>query len=203
MTHQVRIAPLEPPYEPGIDQLLAKWMPPGSGVTPLALFRTLAVHDELAARMRPLGAGLLGSRVVAPLAREVLIARTCALCHAEYEWGVHAVAFGKPLGLTDQQLFSTVHGVPEDDCWNSEQRNIIRLADALHHTGTISDQLFDDLKTDFDDKQILELTTTVGWYHTIAYIIGVAGVAAEPWAGRFPPIPHPDDPVSSLARQIE
>ncbi len=188
MSRRVRIAPLEPPYEPDIEWLLAKWMPPGSPVAPLALFRTLAVHDELAARMRPLGAGILGSRVVAPLTREVLIARTCALCGAEYEWGVHAAAFGKPLGLTDEQLFSTVHGGPDDACWDRQQRNIIRLADDLHHTSAISDQLFDDLRADFDDRQILELTATVGWYHTIAYLIGVAGVAAEPWAPRFPSV---------------
>jgi len=188
VSRQVRIAPLEPPYQPDIERFLAKWMPPGSAVAPLALFRTLAVHDELAARMRPLGAGILGSRIVAPQTREVLIARTCALCHAEYEWGVHAVAFGKPLGLTDEQLLSTVHGGPEDACWNVQQCNIIRLADELHHTSTISDQLFHDLSADFDDKQILELTATAGWYHTVAYIIGVAGVAAEPWAARFPAI---------------
>ncbi len=188
MSRRVRIAPLEPPYEPDIERLLAKWMPPGSEVAPLALFRTLAVHDELAARMRPLGAGILGSRIVAPQVREVLIARTCALCGAEYEWGVHAAAFGKPLGLTDEQLFSTVHGGPDDACWNRQQRNIICLADDLHHTSTISDQLFDDLRADFDDRQILELTATAGWYHTIAYLIGVAGVAAEPWALRFPSV---------------
>jgi alkylhydroperoxidase family enzyme len=185
---RARIAPLEPPYQPDTERLLAKWMPPGSGVEPLVLFRTLAVHDELAARMRPLGAGILGSRMVEPRTREVMIARTCALCGAEYEWGVHAVAFAKPLGLSDEQLFSTVHGTPDDACWNRQQRNIIRLADDLHHTSTISDALFDDLRADFNDQQILELTATAGWYHTIAYLIGVAGVAAEPWAPLFPSV---------------
>jgi 4-carboxymuconolactone decarboxylase len=186
LTQKIRIAPLKPPYEPAIEQLLNKWMPPGSQMTPLALFRTLAVHDELAARMRPLGAGILGSQIIPPLMREVLIARTCALCQAEYEWGVHAVAFATPLGLTEQQLFSTVHGGPDDPCWNSRERNIIRLADELHHTSTVSDELFADLSVDFDAKQILELAVTAGWYHTIAYIIGVAGIPAESWAAPFP-----------------
>jgi 4-carboxymuconolactone decarboxylase len=186
LTQKIRIPPLEPPYEPAIEQLLNKWMPPGSQMTPLALFRTLAVHDELAARMRPLGAGILGSQIIPPLMREVLIARTCALCQAEYEWGVHAVVFATPLGLTEQQLFSTVYGGPDDPCWNSRERNIIRLADELHHTSTVSDELFADLSVDFDAKQILELAVTAGWYHTIAYIIGVAGIPAESWAAPFP-----------------
>lgn len=49
-----------------------------------------------------------------PRLREVLIHRTCALRGAEYEWGVHAVGFGKPLGLTDDQLASTVDGDADD-----------------------------------------------------------------------------------------
>ena len=93
-----RIAPLEPPYEPDTAALLAKWMPPGNDVEPLRLFRTLAVHDELASRMRPLGAGILGHPRPEPRERELLILRTCARAGAEYEWGVHAIAFGGPLG---------------------------------------------------------------------------------------------------------
>ena len=96
-----RIAPLEPPYEPAIEALLEKWMPPGSSIEPLALFRTLAVHDELFARMRPLGAGILGHGRIEPQEREIVIHRACARAGAEYEWGVHVIAFGKPLGLTD------------------------------------------------------------------------------------------------------
>lgn len=83
MSRAPRIAPVEPPHDPKIGDLLAKWMPPGSDVPLLALFRTLAVHDELASRMRPLGAGILGGRIVEPLLREVMIARTCGLRFAE------------------------------------------------------------------------------------------------------------------------
>ncbi len=186
MTVAARIAPLEPPFEPNIAALLDKWMPPGSGMTPLALFRTLAVHEELSARMRPLGAGILGRGLVDPVLREVMIHRTCARCGAEYEWGVHAVAFGKPLGLTDEQLAATVHGTPEDSCWSRSQRAVLRLADELHETSTISDVLFAELSELFDTRQILEMTVTAGWYRTIAYVIGVSGLSPESWADRFP-----------------
>jgi hypothetical protein len=52
-----RIAPLEPPYEPEIEAALAKWMPPDAGIEPLRLFRTVQVHEQLASRMRVVGAG--------------------------------------------------------------------------------------------------------------------------------------------------
>ena len=106
--------------------------------------------------------------------REVMIARTCGLCGAEYERGVHAVAFAGPLGLTSDQLFSTVHGGPEDHCWSALQSNNIRLADELRHANSVSDELFSGLEADLDHQQILELSVTAGWCHTIAYVLGVA-----------------------------
>ncbi len=181
-----RIAPLEPPYPPDIEAALSKWMPPGSPVEPLRLFRTLVLHDTLASRMRPLGAGILGTtaRVPAPL-REVMIHRTCALTGAEYEWGVHVVGFGRPLGLSDEQLHATVHGSFSDDCWDAEQSSVFRLADELHATSRVSDELWQGLSTQFDASQILELLVTAGWYHVISYVCNGARVQQEEWAARF------------------
>ena len=183
-----RIAPLEPPYPPDIDAALAKWMPPGSPMEPLRLFRTLVVHDELASRMRPLGAGILGgtATVPAPL-REVMIHRTCGLTGAEYEWGVHVVGSGKPLGFSDEQLDSTVHGSWDDPCWDAEQSAVFRLADELHETSTVSDDLWAQLAKLFDERQILELIVTAGWYHLISFVCNGVGIEREAWAARFAP----------------
>src|SRR5438270_9222412 len=116
LTSAPRIAPLDPPYEPDTELLLSKWMG-RSDQEPLKLFRTLAVHDELASRMRPLGAGILGHPRLEPREPELLILRTCARAGAEYEWGVHAIAFGGPLGFTERQLAATVHGAADDAAW--------------------------------------------------------------------------------------
>jgi 4-carboxymuconolactone decarboxylase len=185
--HTPRLAPLQPPYTPEAASMLAKWMPPGSEIEPLRLFRTLLVNGELASRMRPLGAAILGpGATVAPTLREVVIHRTCALNGAEYEWGVHAVAFGKPLGFSDEQLASTVHGSWQDACWDSEQASVFRLADELHHSGTISDELWSQLVESFSPEQLLKLIVTAGWYHVISFVCNGAGVELEAWAARFP-----------------
>jgi 4-carboxymuconolactone decarboxylase len=182
-----RIAPLEPPYAPDVEATLLKWMPPGSPVEPLRLFRTFQVHDELAGRMRPLGAGILGEAAKVPaVLREVMIHRTSALTGAEYEWGVHVMGFGKPLGFTDEQLHSTVHGSWSDPCWEADQAAVFRLADELHETSTVSDDCWQALTAHFDEQQILELLVTAGWYHAIAYVCNGAGLTLEEWAARFP-----------------
>jgi len=185
-THPPRLAPLDPPYEPDIEAVLRKWMPPNSDAEPLKLFRTLCVHPELASRMRPLGAGILGHGLVDPLERELVIHRTCARCGAEYEWGVHVVAFGRPLGLSDEQIAATVAGAADDPAWSDRQSLLIRLADELHDTDTISDELWSRLAAVWQADQLLELIATAGWYRLLSYVINACGVEREPWAARFP-----------------
>ena len=181
-----RIAPVEPPYDDETADVLRKWMPPGADVEPLKLFRTLAVHSDLASRMRPLGAGILGHGRVDPREREIVIHRTCARAGAEYEWGVHAVAFGRPLGLTDAQLTATMHGGPDDPAWSARDGLLVRLCDELHATATISDELWELLAAEWTPDQLLELVVIAGWYRLIAYVINACGVEPEAWAEPLP-----------------
>jgi len=187
-TTQPRLAPLQAPFEPAVAERLARWMPPGAAVEPLALFRTLYLHPALADRMRPLGAGILGAGATVPLRlRELMIDRTCALAGAEYEWGVHAAAFGEAAGLDARRLRATVHGGHREPCWDEEQACVLRLAEELHETSTISDELWEQLRGRFEETQLIELIVTAGWYHVIAYLCNGLRVAPEEWAARFPP----------------
>jgi len=181
-----RIAPMAPPYKPEAQTVLDKWMPPGSEVEPLRLFRTLAVHHDMASRMRPLGAGILGHGRLQPRDREIMIHRTCARTGAEYEWGVHVIAYGRPLGLSEEQIVATVHGSSEDPAWSARDALLIRLADELHDTCGVSDELWTALAEQFPEDQLLELLIVAGQYRLISYIVNGARVEHEPWAPRFP-----------------
>lgn len=180
-----RIAPLDPPYSDDTATLLAKWM--GThGQEPLGLFRTLAVHHELASRMRPLGAGILGHPRIDPRERELLILRTCARARAEYEWGVHAIAFGAAVGLRDAQIAATAAGGAGDPAFSEHDAQLIATADALFDTNTIPDRLWHALAARFDQDQLLELVVVCGWYRLVSYLINALAVQLEPWAPRFP-----------------
>ncbi len=185
-TTEPRIAPLRAPYGAELEQMLQRWMPPGSPLEPLALFRTLAVHDELFSRMRPLGAGILGHGRVQPRERELMILRTCARAGAEYEWGVHAVAFGESVGLTEDQLAATASGSPDATCWSEDEQALIRLADELHDSGGVSEATWTALYRRFTDDQLLELMIIAGWYRLLSYVINATRVQPESWAARFP-----------------
>ena len=181
-----RIEPLEPPYPPGVEDMLRRWMPPGSPADPLALFRTLAVHPELMSRMRPLGSGLLGHGLLDPREREIIILRTSARGAAEYEWGVHAQAFGEPVGLTGAQIAATASAGADDPAWSERDALLVRLADELHDGAAVSDDLWAELAARWTPAQLIELLVLAGWYRTIAYVIKGARVPREAWAARFP-----------------
>ncbi len=185
-TPSPRIEPLGPPYRPEVEAMLKRWMPPDSPFPPLALFRTLAVHEELFSRMRPLGAGLLGHGLLDPREREIVIHRTCARAGAAYEWGVHARAFGRAVGLTDEQIAATATGDAGDPAWSPRDALLVRLADELHDGATVSPDLWTELAAHWTPAQLIELLVLSGWYRLIAYVINGAAIAQETWAAPLP-----------------
>jgi alkylhydroperoxidase family enzyme len=187
LDHSPRLAPLSPPYEPDVAAALAKWMPPGSAIEPLKLFRTLHQNPQLSSRMRPLGASILGSQSsLDPREREIVIDRTCARCQCEYEWGVHVAAYGEACGLSRAQLEDTVSRTVEPGLWSEREHVLIRLVDELHETATLSDATWEQLVASWSIAQILEVMIIVGWYHLISFVANAAHVEQESWAACFP-----------------
>ena len=179
-----RIAPLEPPYDEGTRRWLEKWMVPGVEVEPLALFRLLAVHPELADRCRPMASGLLGKGLLPARDREVVIARTTARAGAEYEWGVHAVVFGPAVGLSQEELDALVTQPAE--AFDERTAVLVAAADGLAGTATIGEPTWLRLKELYDDRQLIELLLLAGWYRTLSTVITAIRLPLEPWAARFP-----------------
>ena len=181
---QTTIPPLDPPYEPEVADALAKWMPPGSPVPPLALFRTLARHPMLRERMRPLGSGLLARGTLPARVRELAILRTCARCDARYEWGVHAAAFSAAAGLDAAAVRATASA--RFEARDPDDTLVVQVVDELHDRATLADATAAAALARFGEIGVLELAALAGFYHLIAFVIGAARVAPEPWAAPFP-----------------
>jgi alkylhydroperoxidase family enzyme len=179
-----RIAPLSPPYAPETDEALKKMMPPG--MPPLRLFRTVAKNPELLRNLVSNGALIYRNSNLEPLHREIVIQRTCVLCDAEYEWGVHAALFGERVGLTGERLAATVTGDHRSACWSEAEALLIEFADSLHGRSAIGDDLWKRMRAYWSEAQLLELATLAGFYHSVAYVISVARVEREDFAPGFP-----------------
>ena len=189
-----RIALLEPPYTDRVGALLARMMP--GDAPPIGLFRMFARHLPMADAMHGWGRYELSRQLTLTMReREIVIARTCALCGCEYEWGVHMMAFAERAGLTREQAASLAHGGPADECWTLERERLLILAvDALHERSDIDDALWTRLVSVFEELQLLDLLLLCGWYHAISFAARATRVPHEPDAPRFADYCKPADP---------
>jgi len=184
-TH-ARLAPVAPPFDADLQRTLERMMG-GTGVEPLALFRTVAHNPQVLDKFRSVGTYLLNFGTVDSLEREIVIHRTCARCGSEYEWGVHVEIYGRSLGLSDAQITATVIGDADNAVWSHRQSLLIRLVDELHDTNDVSDGLWSALAAIWEPAQLVELVALVGQYHLVSFFTRAFRVDLEAYGARFQP----------------
>jgi alkylhydroperoxidase family enzyme len=176
-----RIAPLDPPYAPGIQEQFDRIM---RGAPPLVLFRVMAGHSRAWEKFR--AGGLLDRGPLSLREREIVIDRTCALNACEYEWGVHVTTFAAAAHLTDEQVRATVQGPADAPCWSAAEQAMIAAVDALHMRSTLSDAEYKALSAHCGEDQILEIILLCGFYRTVSYLANGLTLPLEEKAARFP-----------------
>jgi alkylhydroperoxidase family enzyme len=176
-----RIAQLEPPYAPEIQEQFDRIM---RGAPPLMLFRVLAGNARAWEKFR--AGSLLDRGPLSLREREIVIDRTCALTGCEYEWGVHVATFAAAAHLTDEQVRATVLEDSDAPCWSAAERTLIAAVDALHHRATLSEAEFRALSEQYDDAKIFEIILLCGFYRTVSYLANALDLPLEEKAARFP-----------------
>jgi alkylhydroperoxidase family enzyme len=180
-----RIEPATPPYTDEVAERLEMMMPPG--VPPIGLFRTFVRNLPMATAMGTWGGYELSKRLSLTMRdREIVIDRTCARCHCEYEWGVHIAFFAERAKLTPEQVQATARGRADDAVWTDEERLLLGLVNELCDTATVSDALWEQLSAAFTVDQMLEAILLVGFYHSVSFLANALKLAPEPYAAPFP-----------------
>jgi alkylhydroperoxidase family enzyme len=176
-----RLAPLEPPYEAGLQVEFDRIM---KGADPLVLFRTVAVSDR--AWRKFTGGSLLDRGPLSLREREIVIDRTCALNGCEYEWGVHVSAFAEAARLTAQEVAATAAPDAACDSWSAAERTLIAAVDALQARSTLSAAEFTGLGVHYDTAQVFEIIQLCGFYRTVSFLANALDLPLEPLSARFP-----------------
>ena len=176
-----RLAPLQPPYAPEIQQQFDRIM---RGAPPLMLFRVVAGQPRAWEKFR--AGSLLDRGPLSLREREIVIDRTCARTGCEYEWGVHVTTFAQAAQLTDAQVRATVLGDAAASCWSPAEQVLIATVDALHDRATLSDAEFAALSAHYDDAKIFEIILLCGFYRTVSYLANGLALPLEEKAARFP-----------------
>jgi alkylhydroperoxidase family enzyme len=181
----MRIAPVSPPFAPKVqalfDRLPADWSPP------FQLFTVLARDERLLLRFTGSSVSYLEPSHVTVRQREVLLLRVTARCRCAYEWGMRVHYFAEQAGLSETQIYASVYGDADDLSWQPDDKVLVRLADELHDTISVSDALWTDLCAAFSELAILQLLLMAGYYRTVACLANGLRLPLEPNVGRpFP-----------------
>jgi alkylhydroperoxidase family enzyme len=184
------VTPIEEPCDPAIARTLERMMG-GTGLEPLVLFRTVAHNPHVLDKFRSTGSYLLNFGTIEPIEREIVILRTCARNGSSYEWGVHVAVYAEAVGLTSAQVDATVDGTL--DAWTDRQVLLVRLADELHETSAMSDELWSLIEPEWTAAQIVELLALAGQYRMVSYFTNALRLPDEDFA---PPMVRSGVPAS-------
>ena len=176
-----RIAPLQPPYAPEVQEQFDRIM---RGAPPLTRCRVLAGNARAWENCR--AGSLLDRGPLSLREREIVIDRTCARTGCEYEWGVHVTTFAEAADLTEEQIRATVLGAAGAPCWSAAEQAMIAAVDALHERATLGDAEFRALSAHYDDAKIFEIMLLCGFYRTVSYLANGLALPLEENGTRFP-----------------
>lgn len=103
--------------------------------------------------------------------REIAICRVAVINKAWYEWGHHA-PLAKEGGVSEEGLKilgSTTAQKEEGSDLTDKQWAVVSFTDAMTRDVTVPQDVFDELKEHFSEKEIVEITATVRYvpsFHT-------------------------------------
>lgn len=182
-----RIPPLPPGEWPEELRPLAAFSASGEEISigDLNIFRTLAQHPALFQSWAPFGGYLLTNGTLPFEERELLILRTGFNCGSPYEWGQHA-RISLNGGISRETVDRVAQG-PEAEGWSPRETALLRAADELHESATISAGTWEALAGELDARQLIELCVLVGQYHLVAFTLNAVGVQPEPGLEPLPP----------------
>jgi len=144
---------------------------------PLNIHSVMAHHAELLQAWMPYRYHIVRDSSLSPRHRELLVLRTAVNCKADYEWQQHVIR-GREAGLSDQEIERVKEG-PDADGWEPAEVLLLSAADDCQRNAKISDDTCRDLCHHFDDRQLLDIISTVGVYMTIAVIVNTFDVQME------------------------
>lgn len=146
------------------------------GFLTLNIFRTMVKHRGLAERFNRLGGYLLVKGLLPARERELVILRVGWRCGSVYEFGQHTV-MSRPAGVTDEE----VHRLAQEstDGWTEPDADLVRFADELCGTNSVSDKTWDRLAARWSEEQMIELLILGGFYRMVSGFLNSIGVELD------------------------
>jgi AhpD family alkylhydroperoxidase len=160
-----------------VNWLIARAIGLATRSGPPHVFTTLGRHRRLFRRWLRFAGTLMPGGKLPRADTELVILRVAHNCDCDYEWGHHE-RLGRRAGLTPEEIARVRGGVAAGG-WSPRQALLLRAADELHATRTLSDDLWGELRPLLNDQELIELCMLTGHYEMLAMTLNALCVEPE------------------------
>ena len=169
---------IKPLADDELNAMEREALAPFAGRPILNIFRTLVRAPEAFKRFNEWGGYILSKRSsLPPRGREILILRAGWLCRSGYEFAQHK-RIGLKAGLSADEVERIKKGA--DAGWLPAEAVLIRAADDLVRDYFISEEVWNDLTSLYNERACMDVVFTVGQYTQVSMMLNSFGVQLEP-----------------------
>ncbi len=161
--------------DPMVKQIYQKIEDSGSEV--LNLLKALAHSPKIFRDWQRLGITLLLKGDLFPGLRELAILRVGNLAKANYEWTKH-VPIALQAGANQEQI-DGLSGWKDSTKFNEQERAVLQYTDEVSQNIRASDDAFAKISKFLSQKEIIELTVTIGYYGMVCRTLETLEVPLE------------------------
>jgi 4-carboxymuconolactone decarboxylase len=173
-----RVALVEESRHPELAELVAK-IRGARGGRLINIYRLMLHSPPLASAWFELNQAARYQTKIDGQCRELAIIRVAILNNAEYVMRAHVPGYALKEGLSQAQL-DTVSDWRASNAFSACQRALLAYVDSMTREIDVSEEVFENLKIHFDERQIVELTVLVGAYNMLTRFLKALRVDLEP-----------------------
>jgi alkylhydroperoxidase family enzyme len=161
--------------DPMVKQIYQKIEDSGSEV--INLMKSLAHSPKICRDFNRMGITLLLKGDLSPRLRELAILRVGNLAGANYEWTKH-VPIALQAGANQGQI-DDLHSWAGSTRFDEQERAVLQYTDEVARNIKASDETFNKIAAFLSEKEIVELTVTIGYYGMVCRVLETFEIQLE------------------------
>jgi 4-carboxymuconolactone decarboxylase len=140
-----------------------------NGAKIINLYRVLAHSPHPMLNFIRMGGALVAKAELPSRLREMVILRIASVTGAKYEWTQH-YPIALQVGVSQKQI-EAVARWNESKVFHAEDRAVLQYTDEVLQNTGVKDETFKALQKFLDERQIVELTLSIGYWEMVAHVL--------------------------------
>jgi len=145
-----------------------------NGAKVINLYRILAYNTHVMRDWLRLGNSLLTKTELSSKLRELAILRIAKLTGSEYEWAQH-YPVALEVGISPEQT-EAISNWDRSENFSDIERAVLRYTDEVAQNAEVKDETFIILQQYLNNREIVELTVSIGYWGMVARLLGALQV---------------------------